>query len=273
MKRMVNQELIDYIQSLYDKGLLGVDYASNTLEVGGNLEVDGNLKINNLVDSNIDFTPDNAIFFITSNDVEFPTIISSYQAEHKMLVELVPVFADNYGGESGLLICNRLSNAVQTPYGFEIVSNQSVVIENDGQFNGQIRLMFADKETSPIFIDLIDIQINKEYSFMKMSKPKLINNEYQGLSIFINTTYQYTNNEESIANQAFKTITLSGMTDYNVAITSIDVENSSGTTIDGVIVSMPKWNGTAWDVTLYNLSGAAISDFKVNVTYHNILDN
>lgn len=259
MKRMINQELIDYIRSLYDNKLLGADEASNTLEVGGNLEVDGDLRVNGDINAQV---------------IRYKVPELEFDGQMKIKNDYV-----YYGGEATFLF-GTYDNIAKQPFGV-FISGYGTHASNGGNSTAIIGLTNGKvQENAGHYFPLIVTEITFDMSggtvTYFMNKPIINPNNPQAIiakQIFNNNTYQYTNNEESIANQAFKTITLSGMTDYDVAITSIEVVNASDTAIDGVIVSMPKWNGTAWDVTLYNLSGASISDFKVNVTYHNILDN
>ena len=93
-----------------------------------------------------------------------------------------------------------------------------------------------------------------------------------GNVLFKNITYTYTNSEENIANNAYKTIQLTSLKDENIAITSVAVTDGREPGIlDGVIVSQPCWNGINWQVTLYNVSGSSITEIQLDITYHNLI--
>ena len=260
MKRMVNQDIIDFIQGLYDSKALGFDEGSNTLQVGSNLEVDAYTVFNSTVKFDSEVRIFDQIKFNTSNNGLRNVIMS--------------ISPEEYGGDTGIV--DGVFNSSWSKFrgiGFSMVNNaKSSYLESTIYWGIYAKDVFNSAEYFGTIFEISSEPGDFDKIYFRMYKPTSFNNGFQSESVLSNITYQYTDNLTAIANQAFRTIDMTKLKDDAICINAVEVENTEGEVIDGVITSMPKWNGTNWQITLYNLSGASIANFKVNVTYFRILD-
>ena len=277
MKRMVNQDIIEFIQELYDSKALGFDEGSNTLQVGTNLEVDGNAIINKVVCGQFGASSGNIKFdvpFVNFKSIltsGFPIFGSKSTVDGDIYTKVSIIDMASYTSIKDCL-ASLLLNADTIASNIEGAYISGHFASESGELTAFLEIGFLDSYNDSVHKLITCEKKSYDADFtLKFNKLKGTS-EITEIPIFNSILYQYTDNLTAIANQAFRTIDMTALNDGAICINAVEVESSEGEVIDGVITSMPKWNGTNWQITLYNLSGASIADFKVNVTYFRILD-